>query len=74
VEIPKKPMSFLQEITKGVVLKKVNPVEEKKAIIAPLGNSNQTNCLLSAIKMRGYQLNKNNVKQDSESSDSEWSD
>lgn len=66
-------MSFLEEITKGVKLKKINePEEEKKT--NPVQNANQTNCLLSAIKMRGYQLNKNNIDENSESSDSEWSD
>lgn len=66
-------MNFLEEITKGVVLKKIDPPKEEKKVI-PVANANQTNCLLSAIKMRGYQLNKNNVDQNSESSDSEWSD
>ncbi len=66
-------MNFLDEITKGVVLKKIDPPKDEKKANA-VGNTNQTNCLLSAIKMRGYQLNKNNVDQNSESSDSEWSD
>jgi len=73
INLPKKPMSFLEEISKGVLLKKVDPpIEEKK--INPAPTTNKTNCLLSAIKMRGYQLNKNNVEENSESSDGEWSD
>ena len=66
-------MSFLEEITKGVILKKVDPPKEDKKN-NPVLNTNETNGLLSAIKMRGYQLNKNNIDQNSESSGSEWSD
>ncbi len=66
-------MSLLDEIAKGVALKKIIPQqEEKKPTPAPI--TNQTNCLLSAIKMRGYQLNKNNIDENSGSSDGEWSD
>ncbi len=81
--LPKKPMSFLEEISKGVVLKKQQPIssslpeektENKFSKPAEINNDNINKCLLSAIQMRGFQLNKNNVNDDeSEGSDS-WSD
>lgn len=68
---PKKPTSFLDEITKGVTLKKVEikpKIEEKKQ--QPKNDMNST--FLSAIKMRGMQLNQNKVEEDSENSEDDW--
>lgn len=83
INLPKKPMTFLEEISKGVTLKKLQPnpttkpeekVENKFNKPAEVTNENINKCLLSAIQMRGFQLNKNNVNDDeSEGSDS-WSD
>ena len=71
------------EIEKGVVLKKQQPIssslpeektENKFSKPAEINNDNINKSLLSAIQMRGFQLNKNNVNDDeSEGSDS-WSD
>lgn len=68
---PKKLMSFLDEITKGVTLKKVEikpKIEEKKQ---PAKND-MNSTFLSAIKMRGMQLNQNKVDEDSEHSEDDW--
>ena len=76
--LPKKPMTFLEEISKGVTLKKQHKPEEKLETIfnkpAEVTTENVNKCLMNAIQMRGFQLNKNNVNDDeSEGSDS-WSD
>ena len=82
--LPKKPMTFLEEILKGINLKKQNfyqssikpeeKIETKFNKPAEVINQNVNNCLLSAIKIRGNQLNKNNVSEDDSDGSDSWSD
>lgn len=74
-------MSFLEEISKGVQLKKTTPVGKPEEKVetkfnkpAEITKENIDKSLLIAIQMRGHQLNKNNVDDDESDGSDSWSD